>query len=136
MYSGKFFTVLGVAAVVLAGMAATNPPARKHENLKVLPKDISNEELDIVMEKFEKALNVDCGFCHVKNRKDTLQWDYASDEKPEKDITLIMMRMTEKINFEFFDYKLTYKKDEVMAVSCYTCHYGSPRPELRGEKKE
>jgi hypothetical protein len=136
MYSRKLFAALGLAAVVLAGMAAISPPGGKHENLKILPKDISNEELDIVMEQFSKALNVDCGFCHIKNKKDTLQWNYAGDEKPEKEITRIMMTMTEKINFEFFDYKISYKKDEVMAVSCNTCHYGSPRPELRGEKKE
>ena len=133
----KTGVLLWLIVYVFAGIAATHPGGIVHENLKVLPKDISKEDLDKVMESYEKALGVECGYCHVKNKKDTLQWNYADDEKPEKEITRKMMKMTEKINHEFFEYKMTYKPDELelIAVKCNTCHFGSPRPELR-EKKE
>jgi len=133
----KTGVLLGLIVFVFAGIAATHLPRTIHENLKVLPKDISKDDLDKVMESYEKALGVECGYCHVKNKKDTLQWNYAADDKPEKEITRKMMKMTEKINHEFFEYKMTYKPDELelLAVKCNTCHFGSPRPELR-EKKE
>lgn len=130
--------MLTLLIFVIMGIAAIHPPGSTHENLKVLPKDISKDDLEKVMKSYEKALGVQCGFCHVKNKKDTLQWDHASDEKPEKEISRKMIRMTEKINLEFFDYKMNYKPGEfeVLAVSCNTCHYGSPRPELKEEKGE
>lgn len=134
--SKKTFAIAGLISFIFLGLAATHENRGNHENLKVLPKDISNQDLDIVMEGFEKALGMDCKFCHVKSKKDTLQWDYASDERPEKEITRKMMKMTEMINKEFFDYTMVYKADELLAVSCNTCHGGSPRPELREEKKD
>lgn len=129
---------LGLAFFVSAGIGASGPGEITHENLKVLPKNITKEDLDKVMESYEKALGVECRYCHVKSKVDTTQWNYPSDEKPEKEITRKMMKMTEKINQEFFEYKMTYKPDELplLAVSCNTCHAGSPRPELRDEKKE
>ena len=134
----KTIVMFGLLAFVFAGIAASYPPKANHENLKVLPKDISKEDLDKVMKSYEKGLGVECSYCHVKNKKDTTQWNYPADEKPEKEITRKMMKMTEKINHEFFDYKMIYKngEEELLAVNCITCHSGSPRPELKNEKKE
>lgn len=133
----KTIAFFGLIVFVFAGVAASFPPGTDHENLKVLPKDISKDDLDKVMESYEKEIGVECNYCHVKNKKDTTLWDYPSDEKPEKEITRKMIKMTEKINHEFFDYKMTYKPDEkeLLAVSCITCHDGNPRPELKKEKK-
>lgn len=134
--SNKAVAIICLAAIVFLGIAATKPVKGDHENLKVLPKDISTAALDSIMENYEKALGVECAFCHVKSKKDPAQWDYASDEKPEKEITRKMMTMVEKINFDFFDYKMIYSSDELLAVSCNTCHRGSARPELVEEKKQ
>ena len=80
---------------VFIGIAATRPPARNNErNLKVLPKDISNADLDSVMETYSKHLNVSCDFCHANSKVNKKDLDYASDDKPEKEITRQMMRMT------------------------------------------
>jgi cytochrome c5 len=104
------------------------------KNLKVLPKDISKEKLDSVMHHFTAALGVKCNFCHAMGSNG--HPDFASDDKPEKEITRIMMKLTAAINKDYFDYTILYKAGETMAVSCYTCHDGFPRPELKHEKKD
>src|SRR6186713_20262 len=130
----KIIVVLGLLAFGFIGIAATTPGADKERNLKVLPKDISNADLDSVMEGYSKALNVGCDFCHAENKAKT-DIDFASDDKPEKEITRMMMKLTAGVNKDYFDYTIVYKAGETMAVSCYTCHDGFPRPELKHEKK-
>ncbi|HEY9492253.1 MAG TPA: c-type cytochrome, partial [Nitrososphaeraceae archaeon] len=93
-------------------------------------------DLDSVMESYSKHLNVACDFCHAKSKTNPQDLDHASDDKPEKEITRQMMRMTAAINKDFFDYTIVYKAGETMAVSCYTCHDGFPRPEMKHEKKQ
>ena len=130
----KFVAIVGLALFVFIGIAASKPAGNKERNLKVLPKDISDADLDSVMKGYSKALNVDCDFCHAENKAKT-DIDYASDDKPEKEITRIMMKLTAAVNKDYFDYTIVYKAGETMAVSCYTCHDGFPRPELKHEKK-
>ena len=133
----KLIVVLGLATFVFMGMAASKPDISSNErNLKVLPKDISDADLDSVMETYSKYLNVSCDFCHTKSKINPNDLDYASDDKPEKEITRQMMKMTAAINKDFFDYTIIYKAGEKMAVSCFTCHDGFPRPELKHEKKQ
>ena len=131
----KIIVLLGLLAFVFIGIAATKPAVTTERNLKVLPKDISNADLDSIMGYYSKSLNVDCNFCHAENKtKNDL--DYASDDKPEKEITRMMMKLTAAVNKDYFDYTIVYKAGEKMAVSCYTCHDGFPRPELKHEKKD
>lgn len=122
--------LLGLLSLLFVGVTAIKPGNPVHENLKVLPRDISNADLDSVMTGFEKALGVDCAFCHAKSKTQPADMDWPSDEKPEKEITRKMMKLTEMINKEFFNYTITYTANELMAVSCKTCHRGKPRPEL------
>ena len=131
----KIIVLLGLLAFVFIGIAATKPAGTKERNLKVLPKDISDTDLDSVMHDFTKALNVNCDFCHGENKTKT-DIDFASDDKPEKEITRMMMKLTATVNKDYFDYTVVYKAGEKMAVSCYTCHDGFPRPELKHEKKD
>ena len=130
----KVVAMVGIAAFVFFGIAASKPAGTKERNLKVLPKDISDTDLDSVMNGYAKALNVNCDFCHAENKTKT-DIDFASDDKPEKEITRMMMKLTAAINKDYFDYTIVYKAGEIMAVSCYTCHDGFRRPELKHEKK-
>jgi Photosynthetic reaction centre cytochrome C subunit len=82
-------------------------PAPK--NLKLL----QPEHLMEVMHEFQTALGVHCDFCHVRG-------DFASDEKPHKEIARKMIVMARQINTNFPDGK--------MHVTCYTCHRGSEEP--------
>jgi hypothetical protein len=133
----KVIVSLGLLVFVFIGIAATRPAANSGErNLKVLPKDISDADLDSIMETYSKQLNVSCDFCHANSKLNQNDLDYSSDDKPEKEITRQMMRMTAAINKDFFDYTIVYKAAEKMAVSCFTCHDGFPRPEMKHEKKQ
>jgi hypothetical protein len=70
-------------------------------NLQILPKDISEHDLDSVMHHFSLSLGVKCNFCHVVN-EEAKKWDMASDDKPEKNIARKMMLMSIDINKNYF----------------------------------
>jgi hypothetical protein len=130
----KMLVITGVTIFIASGFVVSFPPGER--NLKVLPKDISDADLDSVMVQFEKALGVGCDFCHAKSKTNPDDPDFASDDIPEKEITRMMMKMTETINKDFFNYSITYKAGERMAVKCQTCHDGFARPELKLQRQE
>ena len=107
--------------------AETIPANDKPRNLKVLPKNITDEALDKIMDSYVSGLGVHCDFCHLKNK--LLQdLDFAKDGKPEKEIARNMMRMTNDINKKYFHFNSNSKTDTIRAVTCVTCHRGQPRP--------
>ena len=128
----KLIVISGLSVFVLTAVAAIkskNPPNREFKNLKVLPKNISSKELSkIMIDEFEDDLGVSCNFCHAEN-KDTHRPDYASDEKPEKQIARAMMLMTIGINKKYFKLKRPMIGDSTLAITCATCHHGQPRPD-------
>lgn len=113
--------------VLLASMSSVQQQEKKEEgfkNLKVLPKHITERQLDAIMSQWSRSLGVRCNFCHAQDR--------ASDEKPEKLMTRKMFEMTAKINSKWFD----AQKDSLgmrmqKEVSCYTCHRGASHPEVK-----
>jgi hypothetical protein len=123
MRTTPFKVALLLTSIVIT-VSATIPTQNKYKNLKILPKNITEKELDKIMEDFEKALGVECNYCHVK-KADEL--DYVSDNKPEKEIGRKMMTMTTDINKRYFDFNK--KANSIQAVTCYTCHKGTPIPE-------
>jgi hypothetical protein len=136
MFFKKKITVAGtLVALVVLGIAASAPADPTFKNLKVLPKNISHDELDSVMHQFNNALAVKCNFCHASQKDNPRKLDFASDEKGEKNVTRDMMRMTTRINKKFFHYK---KDDEhpIPPVGCITCHHGSPHPDAMAPKEE
>ena len=113
---------------VVLGIAATRLPQTRPRNLKVLPKDISNEKLDSIMESYNKALGVKCNFCHAskKNSEDAL--DFASDENPMKEEGRKMIRLNIQINKDYFYFDTLQRPEYLAVVSCFTCHRGDPMP--------
>jgi len=133
----KLSLLLFVFACIFISIAATKPSATttKHvtasadtglfKNLKILPKDISKEQLDTIMHRFNAALGVKCNFCHAfKDGKP----DFPSDEKQEKDIARYMLHMTSEINMKYFNFENSAQPDTISVVKCITCHHGSPHP--------
>ncbi len=116
------FLITGVTAAV----AAVN--LTKERNLKVLPKDISDQKLDSIMQTYNIALGVKCSFCHVplKNIPDSL--DYVSDAEPMKETARKMMLMTIHINKTNFYFDSTKRPEYLNVVTCKTCHRGEPFP--------
>ena len=124
-----------VVLLVVTGVAASRPPEEKFKNLKVLPKNISDQRIDKVMEEFSKALGVKCNFCHVQI--DSTNWDMASDQKPEKNLARKMIKMSNKINKEFFKAKTKYgEENAVLEIHCVTCHRGEPHPEVEQQSEQ
>jgi Photosynthetic reaction centre cytochrome C subunit len=132
IFNRKFLVVACMAAVVTTAVAFTDPLPDDplYKNLKVLPKDISKEKLDKIMFGFKDALGVKCSYCHAKSQDTTVRHpDFASDEKPEKEIARSMMKMTLKINKSFFEVKHPAFGEPGLQISCVTCHHGEPHPE-------
>jgi hypothetical protein len=97
------------------------PPGEKtveqvNKNIQVL-KGLPQSQLLPVMNYVNVSLGVECTFCHVK--KDG-NWDYASDEKPEKATAREMIKMVLNVN------KTTFKGAN--EVACNTCHRGRSHP--------
>ena len=108
-------------------ISATIPQQEKFKNLKVLPKNISDDALDKLMDEYKTALGVKCSFCHVKDTG-IKHMNFAADDKPEKLIARKMITMTAAINKKYFN--AGKKGTGTLSVSCMTCHRGKPRPEL------
>lgn len=117
-----------VTVVAFTSMKADDPG---YKNLKVLPKNLTHEQLGKVMHDWSNSLGVHCDFCHVRNEAEK-KMDFASDAKPEKKMARDMYKMMNKINQKYFE----AKKDSlgmVMAagVNCYTCHRGDSHPDVK-----
>ena len=126
-----FLVTVGLVGFVIAGSAFSPAGNWQERNLKVLPKNISTEKLDSIMLSFEHALGIKCDFCHSKSKTDPLKLDYASDEKPEKEIARKMMIMTNEINKKYFNFTNTDDPEIIQSVNCNTCHRGEPHPEAK-----
>jgi len=127
----KFAVIIVLAATATVTAAATFKDAEPvhYTNLKVLPKNISPKELQSLMvDDFQDALGVNCSFCHANN-KNGHGLDFASDAKPEKEITREMMRMTIGINKKYMHVKHPKIGSSVMIINCNTCHKGQAFPD-------
>lgn len=124
----KVKIITSLFAFVLLGVAAVQVPFQKERNLKVLPKDISDEKLDSIMQTYNLALGVKCEFCHVpvKGFKDSL--DYASDAEPMKENARKMMLMVIDINKNNFWFNKDERPEYLKTVTCKTCHRGEAFP--------
>jgi hypothetical protein len=124
----KYAVILSLVSTIAIGVAALPSANNEYKNLKVLPKNINSKDLSkIMIDDFEDGLGVSCIFCHAAG-KDSLALDFASDEKPEKQIARRMMKMTMGINQKYFGLKHPILGDSVLAINCITCHNGQPRP--------
>jgi len=151
----SFLIIIVCIASVLMFQAFTTTPPPQFKNLKILPKDISKDDLDSVMHHFTASLGVKCNYCHVRNEA-IKKMDFASDDKPEKLIARKMMLMSIDINTKYFkdmEEELSKRKDHDMGdkgikidgdsvknmlsyVTCYTCHHSDPHPDTKPPKQE
>ncbi len=117
-----------LAAMVFGGVAAINPPGKQERNLKILPKDISDEKLDSIMQTYNVALGVKCQFCHVTDNVFPDSLNYASDAEPMKENARNMMRMVIEINKNNFWFDKSQQPVYLKTVVCFTCHRGEAFP--------
>ena len=129
MHKNKTILVLLVISLVVTGLAFQRLEQSNYKNLQILPKNISPVMLDSIMNSYNKALGVNCQFCHapVKNFPDSL--DYASDAVHMKEEARRMLRMTIHINLTYFYFDRSIRPEYLKTVTCNTCHRGEPFPE-------
>ena len=127
-HKNKIFVFSALSVFVMLGIAAVKPVVPKDRNLKVLPKDISDQKLDSIMQTYNIALGVKCNFCHVpmKNIADSL--DYESDLDPMKENARKMMKMVIHINKTNFYFNKDEQPEYLHTVTCKTCHRGEEFP--------
>ena len=122
---------LAFAALVGAGIYAQGqqpPPAgqqaaRVPQNLQVLPKDMTFQQVQQTMRTFTAALGVECSHCHVG----TMQ-ERAKDDNPKKAIARKMLQMTAAINKDLLKDVGEPAADGANKVTCFTCHRGAIKP--------
>ncbi|NNF25988.1 MAG: c-type cytochrome [Gemmatimonadetes bacterium] len=129
------------ALVALAGLCAVPAPtagqeSNGYENLQALPADITRDDLGDTMLGFLRALGLPrragegCLHCHVGSLDvPRSQWEWSSDEKPNKATARRMIRMVQDINREHLA-GLDHRDWPALQVGCVTCHAGrlDPRP--------
>ncbi|MCU1249869.1 MAG: c-type cytochrome [Edaphobacter sp.] len=101
-------------------------PRPNPTNIKVLPKNITGDEVIKVMHQYEGDLGVDCEFCHARN-PETRRNDFPSDANPVKDKARLMIKMTDDLNAKYLAQLTDHKSSD--AVTCGTCHRGMSHPE-------
>ncbi|MDR3772849.1 MAG: c-type cytochrome [Terracidiphilus sp.] len=109
------------------------PPPRAFPaptNLKVLPKNLTGQQVRDIMEKWEGSLGVHCNTCHTPDPNNIgpngrPRLNFADDSKPQKATARLMYTMTEGINRDY----VMKLEDVETPVACGTCHRGHLDPE-------
>ena len=113
--------------------AQTEKPKRTYpepKNLKVLPKNLTGEQVHDIMEQWEGALGAKCGTCHTPDPNNIgpngrPRLNFADDTKQDKETARKMFQMVEGINLNYIS-----KIDSSGApVTCGTCHRGHLGPQ-------
>ena len=124
-----FVVILGCTSISQQkSQPATTDNAEFH-NLKVLPVNISHDDLIATMRGFTRALGTRCDHCHAAGppaADGREKLDFASDAKPEKNTARTMIRMVRAINGDYIG-KIDPTKQ--VQVTCGTCHRGHTVPE-------
>ena len=126
--------ISGLAGFTILGIIAAKPPHDEkplYKNLKVLSKNISEEEMEDVMESFNAGLGANCLFCHPGRQNGTeYTINYITDSLMNKRVARDMLRMTIKLNNKYFNALMSGKMDTKGRIWCKTCHQRKPVPIL------
>jgi hypothetical protein len=111
---------------------AAPPPAQNSapafKNLKVLPDNISRDDLRKLMRQFTGDLGVECEFCHAAADPVTKREDRASDANPVKDTARYMIQMTGDLNDRYLEQLPGRRYAD--PITCGTCHRGEKHPSI------
>jgi ketosteroid isomerase-like protein len=110
----KRLVIFSCGIVAFAGMQlvpAGSAPQSRFKNIKVLT-NMADADIQKEMQGFTVALGVTCSHCHNET-------NFASDEKPTKEIARRMLTMVRTMNKDFLGGK----------AACVLCHRGSAVPD-------
>ena len=97
----------------------------KFKNVQLL-NNKSSRELIAYMKSINKDLGVKCTYCHDMNDK--------SLDNDKKIIARKMIKMQQDINKQYFINTSDSLKNNIVQITCWTCHRGSSQPELARSK--
>lgn len=97
-------------------------------NLKVLPKNLTGEQVGEIMRKWEAELGTECTTCHAADPKNIgpngkPRLNFADDSKADKATARLMVKMVDDINKNYVS-----KLEDSEPVTCATCHRGHLEP--------
>ncbi len=122
-----------VSALILLLLLSTGNPAHAGiwddpENLEILPKDISPEELGATMRGFAMGTGSRCSACHVgKVEADLDTYDFSLDDKEKKLKAREMIQLVRSINAQLSE-AFPDAAEPLVEVTCATCHRGQAKP--------
>lgn len=93
------------------------------QNIQVLPKDWTRQQVQQYMRTFTAALGVECSHCHVGTPQER-----AKDDNPKKLLARKMLQMTMAINNDLLKGVGEPAADGAPKVTCFTCHRGVLKP--------
>ena len=102
----------------------------KIENLTVLPKTTTPDQLMTIMREWNASLNVGCVFCHKGKLGAPLStFDFKDDAKDHHAVTRNMVTMTNDLNTKYPEGMGDDATLETPKVTCATCHRRKRKPE-------
>lgn len=93
------------------------------QNLQVLPKTMTRQEVTTLMRTVTAALGVQCNHCHTGSPQER-----AKDDLPAKLLARKMFAMTMAINNDLLKDVGTPAPEGTRKVTCFTCHRGALKP--------
>ena len=121
--------LLEACVAARAPQPSTQSAQPAFKNLRVLPRNVSKDELIATMRYWSKSLNVGCDQCHQRippaEPGGRARLDFVSDARPEKNAARAMLTMTQRMNAEY----VTKVAQQRTSVTCYTCHRGKQVPD-------
>jgi len=121
---------VGVLCATPAFAQGTFPPS-SFKNLQVLPKDAAAAVVVGMMKSFAVGRGVRCQFCHIgKEGMPLEQFDFVSDEIPQKKTARAMMKLVADIN-RTLDAAIPLQAGAAARVTCLTCHRGKSTPDTQ-----
>lgn|GEM_PF-4911287 len=94
-------------------------------------KYLKKTEIEETMREFNRALGVDCNFCHVSDPSKTYK-DLAGKTFDEKELTILVHQ---RIARAMLGDMLYYNEKEGRNLTCYSCHQGKTEVRIPKEKK-
>jgi photosynthetic reaction center cytochrome c subunit len=120
-------TAILVAVIFISqSFTKVKPDGDDHKptNLKVLPKNMTGDELHKLMRTYAKGLGVKCNFCHEQDKDDPKKMNFAADTKEAKLTARKMITMVNDINSKF----IAKIDSHFEKITCVTCHNGRETP--------
>ena len=104
------------------------PPKRAFPaptNLKALPKDLTGEQVDVIMQQWKVSLGIQCSSCHAEGREKIDPngrplLNFVDDSKPMKAVARTTYTMSEEVTTRY----VAKIGSSGMRVNCGSCHRG------------